>query len=270
MTSKPARYALLAALLLTSGIVALDAAYPGVWLTTSLRTAGAAATGPVLTAIADTVPQPAAGEEELARVSAQLALARDELRTVQMSTELAGADHISAAGEVGHAVVLARVVALGAIGPAGPERLTLDVGTEDGILKDQSVVAADGLLGRTVRVGATTSDVLIIGAPDLVIGARGAESGLLGTVTPGALADAGEREPGQLTFTPISFGEPTPGEQLLTLGSPDSSPFVAGLPIGTITSIDPAAGRISRTAAITPAVDIARLSVVAVIVPEDT
>ncbi len=261
MTSKPALYALLAGLLLTSGIVVLDAAYPDSSLTTSLRTAGATATGPVLTTISETFPQPAASDEELTRVSAQLALAQDDLRTAQGSAELAGADHVAAADRI----ILARVVALGAIGPAGPERLTLDVGTDDGVAEDQSVVAAYGLVGRTVRVGATTSDVLIIGAPDLVVSARGAESGLLGTVMPGA---TGDREPGQLTFTPISFGEPTPGEPLLTLGSPDNRPFVAGLPVGSVTSVDPAAGRISRTAAVAPSVDIARLNVVAVIVPE--
>ena len=43
--------------------------------------------------------------------------------------------------------VPARVVAVGASGPAGPERVTIDAGSRDGVEVDRTVVAADGLGG---------------------------------------------------------------------------------------------------------------------------
>ena len=45
--------------------------------------------------------------------------------------------------------------------------------------------------------------------------------------------------------------------------------LVAGIPVGEVTAVDPATGRVDVTAAVTPAVDIATLDVVAVIVPTD-
>lgn len=268
MSTAPARYALLAGLLITAVIAGLDAASPRAAVPDAIRSAGAAVTGPALTAITGAFPTPPDREAEVTELSVRLALAEAELRAAESGSVVAAADHIVDAPGVEHSVVLAQVLAVGAIGSSGPERLTIDVGTRDGIALDQSVVAADGLVGRTVRVGASTSDVLIIGAPDLVVGARGEQSGILGTVSPAGAGDPGPRQPGQLSLTTIALGDLVPGEQLVTVGSPGNQPFVAGLPIGTVTSIDPARGRVVSTAAVTPDVDVARLDVVAVIVPE--
>ena len=60
-----------------------------------------------------------------------------------------------------------------------------------------------------------------------------------------------------------------PGDRLTTLGSPDDTPFVAGITVGEVTAVDAATGRVGLTASVTPAVDIATLDVVAVIVPTD-
>lgn len=261
------RYALLTLLLITALIVGLDAGNDRSGLPETLRSAGAAVTGPVLTAIAGTFPDPPIDTVEKTELAAKLALAEQDAQSAHLSEALAAAPHVTALREQGHELVLAQIVSVGAIGPAGPERLTIDVGERDGIALDQSVVAADGLVGRTVRVGATTSDVLILGAPDLVMGARAADSQLLGTVSPPGGGDPAPRSRGQLTFTAIAFGDLTVGDQIRTVGSPDDIPFVAGLPIGTVAAVDPSRGRVGVTAALDPAVDIGRLDVVGVVIP---
>jgi len=267
MTTRPALYALLAGVLLTTAVSAWDAANPGAALPSSMRAAAASLTGPLLTTMADAFPAPQQSAREATELTAQLALTENELRTARGSEALARADHIVVAQEQQHRIVLSRVVAVGALGPSGPERLTLDVGSDNGVAVDQTVVAAAGLVGRTIRVGDTTSDVLLLGAPDLVVAARGQNSGLLGTVAPPAAGETSTRTQGQLTFTAIDFGDLVQGETLRTVGSPDNTPFVAGIPIGTISVIDPARGQVGTTAAVIPSIDRARLDVVAVIVP---
>ena len=267
MPTRPTLYALLAGVLLTAVVMGLDAASPRAGLPEALRAGGAAVMSPVLTRVAESFPDPPADAAALAESQTRLALSEDQLRQAAQQAELAQTPHLTALADSSHEAILGRVVAVGAPGPAGPERLTIDVGTDDGISLDQSVVAADGLVGRTVRVGSTTSDVLILGAADLVIGARAFDSALLGTVSAPASADPASRAQGELTFTAISFGELREDEQVVTVGSPDEIPFVPGLPVGTITSVDPSTGRVNASAALIPAVDIGRLDVIAVIVP---
>lgn len=262
-------WALLVLVLATLGIMGLDAGHERAGPPEALRSAGATVTGPLLTAIAGTFPEPAADENERAELSASLALTEEALAETQGSDRLLAADHVTLLRDAGHELVLARIVALGAVGPAGPERLTIDVGERDGVALDQTVVASGGLVGRTVRVGASTSDVLILGAADLVMGARAADSGLLGTVRPPGGTATAPRSPGQLTFAAIAFGDLAVGEEVRTLGSPDNVPFVAGIPIGVVSEIDASRGRVGLTAAIDPNVDVGSLDVVAVVVPGD-
>lgn len=265
MSSRPQLYALLAGALLTAAVLGLDLADPDSTIPGGLRSLGAKAAGPLLTTVNHALPAPADGAEALAETTARLALAQEALRASQESVELVTSATLTGATDTGHRVVLARVVAVGAPGSAGPERLTLDVGSRDGVALDQSVIAADGLVGRTIRVGRSTSDVLVVGAPDLIVGARTDDGGLLGAV---GSPDAGQqRQPGDLTFTAIAFGEIALGERVLTLGSPDNAPFVAGIPIGVVTALDPSTGQVGLTAALDPALDVATLDVVAVIVP---
>ena len=290
------RYALLAAALTSLLVTGLDLADPDGPVPSTLRSAGAAVTGPLLEAVAQTLPEPADHAADLAATSARLALTESEARrlrgivdldtsaTLSAATDSASRATGSAAGATGSTtdtatgsttdtgsvdtsarIVTGRVVGVGTPGASGLQRLTIDLGSRDGIAVDQSVLSVDGLIGRTVRVGATTSDVLVLGAADLVVGVR-TESGLLGTLGPPTPADAA-REVGQLTFTAIGRGDLTPGEPLTTVGSPDDRPFVAGIPVGTIASVDPAGGRVGAVAAVSPAADVTRLDVVAVVVP---
>jgi rod shape-determining protein MreC len=53
---------------------------------------------------------------------------------------------------------------------------------------------------------------------------------------------------------------------------PSRRPYVAGLLIGTVAHVDDSAGRLTPTAALTPAVDVGRLDLVGVLrtAPRDT
>ncbi len=270
MTSRPRRYALLAGALITLLLMGLDLADPDAAVSSTLRSAGATVTGPLLTAVANTFPEPPDHAAALAETGALLALSESEVRRLTGIVDLGMSATLTAATDnatanASHTIVTARVVGIGTPAATGPQRLTIDIGSEDGIAVDQTVLNADGLVGRTVRVGATTSDVLVLGAQDLVVGAR-TDAGLLGTVGPPTPAD-GRRDPGQLTFAAIAIADLEPGQRLTTVGSPDDTPFIAGIPVGTVVSVDPGTARVGPTAAVRPAADIASLDVVAVVVP---
>jgi len=57
----------------------------------------------------------------------------------------------------------------------------------------------------------------------------------------------------------------TVGDVVKTLGSVHERPYPPGIAVGTVASVDPAAGRLTATAVVRPAVDVARLDVVAVL-----
>ena len=267
-TGRPAGlYALLAGVLITTVVMGVDVGGGRAAIPEALRDAGASVTSPLLTTAAGAFPDAPDQRIHLVEAQADLALAKDEVRRLEGSAAIAQSPHLEALRDTDHQLVLARVVALGAVGPAGPERLTIDIGSDDGIALDQSVVTGAGLLGRTVRVGRHTSDVLVIGAADLVVGARAVDSGRLGTVSAPDASSPQRRQVGQLEFAAISFGELFPGEALVSVGSPDDAPFVAGLPIGHVTEPDPDSGGIGMTAAVDPAVTVSGVDVVAVVVP---
>ena len=267
MTHHPRRrrYALLAGALITLLLMGADLADPDSTVPSTLRSAGASVTGPLLTTVADTFPEPPDHSADLAATGARLALSESEVQRLRGIVDLDTSTTLAAATDSAAQLVTARVVGLGTPAATGPQRLTIDIGARDGIAEDQTVLNHRGLIGRTVRVGATTADVLVLGAQDLIVGTR-TDSGLLGTVGPPTPAD-GARDPGQLTFSAVAIADMEPGQRLSTVGSPDNSPFVAGIPVGTIVSVDPGTARVGPTAAVRPAADIASLDVVAVIIP---
>jgi rod shape-determining protein MreC len=55
------------------------------------------------------------------------------------------------------------------------------------------------------------------------------------------------------------------GDTVSTLGSPDDRPYVARVPLGTVTSVDADRGQLGRTAVVRPHVDPDTLDLVAVV-----
>ncbi len=186
---------------------------------------------------------------------------RDRLRGAAAAGS-AGAEMAGPGGEV----LTARVVGLPpATSPVGVHLLTIDRGRAGGVQIDQTVVSNDGLVGRVLRVHPRTSDILLLGDPAVVVGVRYGPEQALGVV--GAEAEPGlpDRGAGELTLTALGDTPIEPGDQVRTVGSPGGRPFVADVPVGTVTAVDPDAGQLGRTAVLRPLVDLDSLDHVAVL-----
>ena len=140
---------------------------------------------------------------------------------------------------------------------------TIDVGSDDGVRNNQTVIDGDGLVGRTLSVGPTTSTVLLGNDPHFASGARLASSGQIGIVEGHGLRP--------MTFTLLdSQGAISPGDRLVTFGDIRNSPFVAEVPIGHVTAVQPVNGALTRTATVAPYVRFSTLDVVGVVVAVGT
>ena len=149
--------------------------------------------------------------------------------------------------------VPARVVAAGSRLGFG-RTVTIDAGSRDGLRADLVVVAAAGLVGRTVEVGPSTSVVLLLDDPGFGVGARLARGGTLGL----ARGDG----TGAMVYTQVEGGPIEVDEVLLTTGS---DTFVPDVAIGRVVSVRSTAGGLTSEAQVEPLVDTGSLDLVAVI-----
>ena len=159
-------------------------------------------------------------------------------------------------------VVPARVVALG---PAQSftRTVTIDAGTSSGVHADMTVVNYDGLVGRVVRATATTATVLLIADEKSVVGARLGSDAEVGFLS--GRGDLGGD--GRLDLDLVDDTE-TPGQDdvVVTWGSRGGSPYVAGVPIGTVAKVFASPRDQSKQAVIVPFVDFSSLDLVGVVV----
>lgn len=149
--------------------------------------------------------------------------------------------------------VPARVVSAGSRLGFG-RTVTIDAGSRDGLREDLTVVAAAGLVGRTVEVGPWTSVVLLLDDPGFGVGARLARGGSLGL--------ARGNGAGGLVYTQVEGGPIAVEEVLLTTGS---DTFVPDVAIGRVVSVRSSAGGLTAAAEVEPLVDTGSLDLVAVI-----
>lgn len=243
------------ALVLTAAVVVAGLA--GVAFPEHLRTVAAATLGPLERALA---PGRVATDTDDAR-----ALTATEARRVRGEEQ---ADAVALGRLLGSPVTTGatltpgRLVALGRPGPAGPERLTLDVGSRDGVTVDTTVVAADGLVGRVVAVAPWTCDVALLGSPDVVVGVRVGPEGRIGTLSATTRSADGV---GRLRVELVELGAVQVGDEVSTLGSVDGRPFVAGVPVGRVVAVESARGRATAAALVDPSVGVGGLRVVGVL-----
>ncbi|ACV05967.1 rod shape-determining protein MreC [Kytococcus sedentarius] len=164
----------------------------------------------------------------------------------------------------GRELVPARVIGFTAATATSPDRrITIDVGRRDGVETDLTVVSADGLVGRVISVTDWTSEVMVLGDPQLSTGVR-AESGAMGVLSSSAPPGTPQRTGTDLTLRAFEAGTFSEGDVLTTLGGP-SSPFVDGVPVGEITAVDADQGQLQETAVVEPAVQVSTLEVVGVL-----
>ncbi|CAN7389000.1 rod shape-determining protein MreC [Knoellia sp. LjRoot47] len=246
------------AVLVTCALLLVDlVGGPGLGL---LRRGAATVLGPLERVLA---PSGRAGEDQLRREN-------EDLQNALRQSEVAGAESaelsalLSSPSTAGARVVPARVVGVAAPGPQGVVRLTIDVGSRDGIDVDRTVVASGGLVGRVASVAPWTSDVLVLGGPDVVVGARVGTAGALATVG-GSTVAATDRTQGELGLALVQTGALAVGDEVRTLGSVDGRPFVPGVLVGRVTAVEPQRGRLAPSGTVAPAVDVSTLSVVGVL-----
>jgi len=183
--------------------------------------------------------------EQNARLQAELRRTDDLRRRVRELDELL---RLRDAG--GYPMVPARVSAVGS--SFGFEStVSIDAGSQDGIEPGQTVLAADGLLGRTVRVAPFTSTVLLLTDPGFTVGARLDRQGTVGLAT--GTGDG-------LELALVEGGRLQVGDALLTTGS---DTFVPGVPVGRVSSVDD--DRLVSTAQVEPFVDVTALDLVGVV-----
>jgi rod shape-determining protein MreC len=172
----------------------------------------------------------------------------------------------SSAASLGQALVPAHVVAYG---PAQSfsRTVTIDAGSDAGVHPDQTVLDNDGLVGRVLRVTRTTATVLLIVDTQSVVGGRVGASMKVGFLRgEGGLGDHGALDLELVDQTQA----PAKGDTIVTWGSRDGAPYVAGVPIGRVTAVYASLRESSQRAVIEPFVDFSALDLVGVVVPTGT
>jgi rod shape-determining protein MreC len=159
-------------------------------------------------------------------------------------------------GQGGFTVMPATVTGLGpAIGFEWT--VTVDAGRRDGVQADQTVVDADGLVGRVKEVGDRSSTVVLAVDPGSAVGVRVAGGNALGVAAGNGL--------GPLTYTPLDPATRVKVGDRLVTGPYGGSTYVAGLPVGEVTGVSGDPGAPAREATVRPYVSFARLDLVGIV-----
>lgn len=206
-------------------------------------------------------------KDDIARLRAQNARLQQQVHTSSYDrNRLAEYDGLTkTAQDIGYAVVPTHVVALGP-SQSFHRTATIDAGSASGVKPDMTVVAAQGLVGRVLRVTSTTATVLLIVDGDSTVGGRASSSMKVGFVRGGGQLDGGDLE---LQLVDQS-ATPAQGDTVVTWGSAKAAPYVSGVPIGKVTSVYSSVRDSSKTAAVQPYVDFGALDLVGVVVPSGT
>ncbi|MGX1130672.1 rod shape-determining protein MreC [Streptomyces glaucescens] len=175
---------------------------------------------------------------------------------------------LKVAGEGQYGIKGAQVIAIGAA-QGFSWTITIDVGADDGIRRDMTVLNGDGLVGRVTTVGPNSATVLLASDPDFTVGTR-----IEGNDELGFASGQGDR-PLRVELL-NGKAQVKKGDRLVTFGSQADKPFVPGVPVGVVSRVDPSGGGLTRTLYVTPFVSFTKLDVVGVVVqapekdPRDT
>ena len=163
--------------------------------------------------------------------------------------------HVSAVGQ--YKLLYAQVIAVSATD--GFEwTATIDAGSRDGLKENMTVLNGEGLVGRLKIVGSTTSTVLLAIDPEFNVGVR------LPSNAMGVVSGHGRSAMSLQMLDPTARVKT--GDGLVTQGSLDQTPFVWGVPVGSVISAtNPLAGDV-QTGEVKPYVDFSTLDLVGVVV----
>ena len=162
------------------------------------------------------------------------------------------------AGRGEYKVVAARVINRGSTATF-KQTITIDAGSSDGISKNMTVISEAGLVGVVKSVTSNSSIVLLMSDPTFKIGVR-----IAGTQSIGVVSGQGGNK--YLLQLLDATGEIKVGDNLVARGSQNGSPFVPGVPVGTVSSVQSNASSITQNADVEGASNLERIGVVAVVV----
>ncbi|MCG5219745.1 rod shape-determining protein MreC [Streptosporangium sp. KLBMP 9127] len=167
---------------------------------------------------------------------------------------------LGVAGLGSYTIVAGRVVARRGL-PGFEDTVEIDAGSVDGVRPEMTVLNGEGLVGRVVQVGPTTSTVLLLSDPASSAGARLEGGNEVGVVN-------GVGESGRLVR--LRLLDPTAalmaGTRIVSFGSQRGAPYVPGVPIGVIERVESTPGELTRVAYARPFADLTALDVVGVVV----
>jgi rod shape-determining protein MreC len=236
-----------------------------------VESAAASAVRP-LTAVPDWFRTRSDMRREIATLSAENSDLRQQVATSGVDrNRLAEYDGLTAAAStlgqaLGQALVPAHVIGVGAT-QTFSRTVTIDAGSRAGVHPDQTVVNADGLVGRVLRVTRTTATVLLVIDAESVVGGRIGESMKLGFLHGrGGLGRSGLLDLELVDDSVV----PRKGDVVVTWGSQGGGPYVTGVPVGRVTQVFSSLRQTSQRAVIEPFVDFGALDLVGVVVPSGT
>jgi rod shape-determining protein MreC len=162
------------------------------------------------------------------------------------------------AGTAKYKIVSAKVISLGSTSSFA-QTITIDAGTNSGVRQNMTVITGLGLVGVVKMSYPNSALVQLTTDPAFRVGARVAGSQQIGILSGQGTNKAVLQLLDNQTTLKV-------GDVILARGSQHNRPFVPGVPIGEVTTVDNAAGAVTQTADVKLYVNFSALSVVSVVV----
>jgi len=162
------------------------------------------------------------------------------------------------AGRGKYKVVSARVIGKGSSATFS-QTITIDAGSNDGVLKDMTVIGELGLVGVVKSTTSTSAIVLLMSDPTFRIGVRVARSQSIGVLL-------GEGDNNYTLQLLDPSGSIEKGDVLLSLGSDKNKPFVPGVPVGYVRSVNNSSATLTQEARVSSYSNLGSIGVVSVII----
>ena len=162
------------------------------------------------------------------------------------------------AGTAKYKVVNAKVISLGSTS-SFTQTISIDAGTNNGIRQTMTGITGLGLVGVVKMSYPNSALIQLATDPAFRVGARVAGSQQIGILSGQGTGKGVLQLLDNRTTLKV-------GDVILARGSQHNRPFVPGVPIGEVTSVDNAAGAITQTADVKFYVNFSTVSIVAVVV----
>jgi rod shape-determining protein MreC len=138
--------------------------------------------------------------------------------------------------------------------------ILLDRGSQEGVRRNQPVLAPDGLVGRVVEVTPTSAKVQLLTDPVSAVGGLVQRTRVTGIVSGNLGAGA------RVRYLPL-LADVVVGDEVVTSGM--GGVFPKGIPVGRITAVERRSGALFQEASLQPLADLGRLEEVMILTALD-